>query len=87
MPPTDLTKKKAKRALKDAAARAELKKWKIIDKAGDKARATNSPAPALPELSARAEKLRRRLAVKATKEREERSLLAFLGCFYRQPAP
>ena len=71
MPPTDLTKKKAKRALKDAAAWVELNKWKIIDKAGDKARATNSPAPALPELSARAEKLRRNRAVAATKDLEE----------------
>ena len=71
MPPTDLTKKKAKHALKDAAARAELRKWKIIDKTGDKARTTNSPAPALPELSARAEKLWRNRAVAATKDLEE----------------
>ena len=59
MPATDLTNKAAKRALADAAAGAELKAWNRIVQARDKARKTNSPAPALPELSSRAEKLRR----------------------------
>ena len=59
MPATDLTNKAAKRALADAAAGAELKAWNRIVQARDKARKTKSPAPALPELSSKAEKIRR----------------------------
>ena len=59
MPDTSLTSKKAKRARADADAQAELQNWKLINKARDKERKTNSPAPALPKLSARAQKIKR----------------------------